>query len=92
MNRQDRYIEFNNKSMVDFFSNLAETIGEPSWEDHNGKLSKPDRDCERLNEDLIQSFDSISKSTDNHHYDTVFYPNVQAGWSNVNIEVRFLNK
>ena len=86
-NRQDRYIEFNSSKLVDFFANLAETIGEHSWEDDGAKLSRPDRDSERLHEDLIESFSRLPPNTEGN--DTVFYPNVQAGWSDVKIEVLF---
>merc|ERR1712106_236874 len=58
--------------------------GEHSWEDDGAKLSRPDRDSERLHEDLIESFSRLPPNTEGN--DTVFYPNVQAGWSDVKIE------
>ena len=64
---------------------MAETIGQHSWEENNGKLNTPMRDNESLNNDLLKSFNQLKPKEHNH--DTVFHPNVQAGWTNVNIEV-----
>ena len=83
LNRQDRYIEFANQSLTDFFCGLAEAIGRHSWEDVDGKLKEPNTSS-LLEEDFAESFKTLDTE---HTSDTVFYPNVQAGWSNVNIEV-----
>ena len=69
---------------------MAETIGQHSWEENNGKLGTPERDNESLNNDLLKSFNQLKPKEHNH--DTMFQPNVQAGWTNVNIEVSFIVK
>ena len=63
---------------------LAETIGRHSCEESEGKLIEPSGTLD-LSADLLNSFNNIEQAEESH--DTVFYPNVQAGWSNVNLEV-----
>jgi len=87
MNRQDRYIQFESKNLVDFFVNLAETIGRHSCEESEGKLIGPSGNLD-LSADLFNSFNQIEQAEESN--DTVFYPNVQAGWSNVNLEETYL--
>lgn len=84
-NRQDRYMEFRNKEMCNFFAKLAFIIARYSYLMHDPKEGL--NDARKVNfssfkTDIHQHLQSLSSSS-NVNSDSLFHPSIQAGWADV---------
>jgi len=84
-NRQDRYIQFSNRKLGNFFSILAQIITKHSYLMHSPDEGLNDArkvDFSSFKADVnahLSNFDGLKESK----HDTLFHPSVQAGWADV---------
>jgi len=83
-NRQDRYIQFENTDLVNFFTSVAHIISTHSYSIVNNEIIPSTTNNDEIKASVSNLFTNIAACSNNH--DTIFYPNVQAGWHDINVE------
>mgnify|MGYP000316538842 CR=1 FL=1 len=94
-NRQDRYIEFSNSNLAQYFSHVAALIAEYSYElitvkSTLGSMIQINDFHQKKFENFSQNFTNLLKSAQNgtsDSADAIFYPTAQAGFANLTWEL-----
>ena len=81
---KDRYIQFENAELVNFFASVANIISTHSYSIVDNELIPSTVNNDQIKASVSNLFTNIAACSKNH--DTIFYPNVQAGWHDINVE------